>query len=150
MKLIEVNGKRITAKQYLRQIYHISESIKRLEGRRDDLRKDLYSLKSPPGSMDADKVQTSMSGDSMLRLICKVDEAEQDLLRTIDRLIDLKNHIASQIEALDDERYKTVLLKRYVLLEDWEPIADEMYYTTKWVYALHGQALTAFAEKYGI
>lgn len=149
MKLIDMNGKQVTAKEYLRQVYHIKHLIDRLTSRRDDIRNDLYSIGSPAGSMDADKVQTSMSGDSMLRMIARVDETERDIVQAIEKLMDTKDLITSQIEALDDERYKNLLLKRYVLLEDWEQIANEMYYTINWVYNLHGYALTAFAEKYG-
>ena len=149
MKLIDMNGKQMTAKEYLQQIYHIRQRIDRLESRRDDIRNDLYALKSPSGSMDADKVQVSMSGDGMLRMIARVDETERDIVQTVERLMDMKDLITSQIEALEDERYKNLLLKRYVLLEDWGQISDEMYYTLNWVYNLHGYALAAFAEKYG-
>lgn len=149
MKRISINGKQLTAKEYLQQIYHIKHRIDRLTSRRDDIRNDLYSIGSPSGSMDADKVQTTMSGDSMLRMIARVDETERDIVQTVERLMDMKDLITSQIEALEDERYKNLLLKRYVLLEDWGQISDEMYYTLNWVYNLHGYALAAFAEKYG-
>lgn len=149
MKRINSNGKQLTAKEYLQQIYHIKHRIDRLTSRRDDIRNDLYSIGSPSGSMDADKVQTTMSGDSMLRMIARVDETERDIVQTVERLMDMKDLITSQIEALEDERYKNLLLKRYVLLEDWGQISDEMYYTLNWVYNLHGYALAAFAEKYG-
>ena len=149
MKRINSNGKQLTAKEYLQQIYHIKHRIDRLTSRRDDIRNDLYSIGSPSGSMDADKVQTTMSGDSMLRMIARVDETERDIVQTVERLMDMKDLITLQIEALEDERYKNLLLKRYVLLEDWGQIADEMYYTLNWVYNLHGYALAAFAEKYG-
>lgn len=149
MKLINVNGKLITAKEYLQQIYHIRQRIDRLEARRDDIRKDLYSLKSPSGSMDADKVQTTLSGDNMLRMIARADEAERSIISTLNRLMVMKERITAEIEALDDERYKTLLLKRYVLLTKWDQIADDMHYQIKWIYDLHGQALSAFADKYG-
>lgn len=148
-KLINNNGKQITAKEYLQQIYHINWHIIRLQQRRDDIRKDLYAVKSPAGSMDADKVQTSMSGDTMLRMIAKADEAERDIVTTLNHLMDVKTRITEQIEALDDERYKTLLLKRYVLLMHWEQIAVDMNYRIKWIYDLHGQALAAFADVWG-
>ena len=77
----------MTAKEYLQQIYYIHHKINRLKARRDQLRADLYSLGSPAGNMDVDKVQTSMSGDAMLRLIAKVDEAERDIIKEIDKMV---------------------------------------------------------------
>lgn len=135
-------------KTYLQQIYRINNKIKRLQHRREDLRRDMFSLGSPSGKMDADKVQTSMSGDNMLKLISKVDLIERDIVRELLTLEDSKSRIIGQIEALDDERYKTVLFERYVLLNPWEVIADNMNYRLKWVYDLHGQALIAFRSKH--
>lgn len=140
----------MTAKEYLRQIYCIDRKVKRIQERRDDLRAEMYAISSPSGKLGTDKVQTSLSGDSMLRLIAKVEDTESDLVAEMDRLLDLKEKISRQIEALDDERYKTLLLKRYVMLKSWEQIAVEMGYRIKWVYDLHGRALRAFAEKWGI
>ena len=139
----------MTAKEYLQQVYHINEKVKRLRKRRDDLRNDLYALGSPTGHMDADKVQSSMTDDKMLRLIARVDELERDLVSEIEILIESKQHIIRQIEVLDDERYKTLLFDRYIMLYRWGAIAADMNYRLKWVYSLHGEALKAFGEKWG-
>lgn len=136
---------KLSTKEYLQQVYRISQKVRRLRHRREDLRNDLYSLGSPAGSMDADKVQTSMSGDSMLRLIAKVDLLERDIVRELEVLENRKSVIVAQIEELSDDRYKTLLFERYVLLRSWDQIADDMGYQLKWVYDLHGQALLTFA-----
>lgn len=141
---------KLSTKEYLQQVYRISQKVRRLRHRREDLRNDLYSLRSPAGSMDADKVQTSTSGDSMLRLIAKVDLLERDIDAEIFVLEDRKAMIATQIEELDDERYKTLLTERYILLHRWDQIADDMGYQLKWVYDLHGQALLAFAAHHNL
>lgn len=140
----------MTAKEYLRQVYCIDRKVKRIQERRDDLRAEMYTIGSPAGKLGADRVQTSISGDSMVRLIAKAEDAEADLVAEMDHLLDIKQKISEEIEALDDERYKTLLLKRYIMLKSWEQIAVEMGYRIKWVYDLHGRALRAFAEKWGI
>ena len=141
---------KLSTKEYLQQVYRISQKVRRLRHRREDLRNDLYSLGSPAGSMDADKVQTSMSGDSMLRLIAKVDLLERDIVRELEVLENRKSVIVAQIEELSDDRYKTLLFERYVLLRSWDQIADDMGYQLKWVYDLHGQALLEFAAHHNL
>lgn len=140
----------MTAKEYLQQIYHINQRIKRIERQRDDLRASMFGMHSPAGNMDTDRVQISGSGDAMLKMIARVDLLEREILREMDRLIDRKEIITAQIEAMEDERYKTVLFERYVLCRRWELIAEDMHYQIKWVFALHSQALDAFADKYDL
>jgi hypothetical protein len=139
----------MTTKEYLQEVYYIDRHIKRLQRRREDLRRDLYSIGSPSGKMDADKVQTSMSGDTMLRLIAKVDDLERDIVLELERLTDKKQRVTEEIEALEDERYRMLLFDRYILFYSWEQVAVDMHYRIKWVYELHGKALQAFAEKWG-
>ena len=109
----------MTAKEYLQQIYYIHHKINRLKARRDQLRADLYSLGSPAGNMDVDKVQTSMSGDAMLRLIAKVDEAERDIIKEIDKMVHIQTKIAGEIERLSNDHYRDILHKRYVEFKKW-------------------------------
>ena len=138
----------MTAKEYLQQIYYINKKIQRMQRQREDIRNDLFSLKSPTGNMTADKVQSSMTGDAMLKLIAKVDGIERDIVAELDVLVSKKKHITDQIAALSDERFRTLLFDRYVFLYTWEQVAVDMNYRIKWVYELHGNALKSFAEKY--
>ena len=134
----------MTAKEYLQQIYHFHRKVKRLQARRDQLRADLYSIGSPSGKMDADKVQTSMSGDTMLRLIAKVDEIERDIVYEIDQMVDARERIAGEIERVSNEHYRDILHKRYIEFKRWVDIADEMHMEISWVFRLHGRALQDF------
>ena len=136
----------MTAKEYLQQIYFLHRKIKRMEDRREQLRSDLYSIGSPSGKMDADKVQTTLSGDTMLRLIAKVDQAERDILFEMSTLLDAKDRIVKQIEGMKNEKHKDVLFKRYVMFERWEKIAVDMDITVRYVYKLHGSALKEFEK----
>ena len=136
----------MTTKEYLQQIYFMQRKITRLEDRREQIRSDLYSIGSPSGKMDADKVQTSLSGDTMLRLIAKVDKVERDILYEMSALLDAKDRIVKQIESLKKEKHKDVLFKRYVMFERWEKIAVDMDITVRYVYKLHGSALKEFEK----
>lgn len=139
----------MTAKEYLQQIYHLDRRIKRLQAKREEIRADLYSVKSTT-DYNADKVQTSASGDAMLRLIAKADSIDRDIVRKIDRLVSLRDSISKEIEQLPNEKHKEVLFKRYVICERWEQIAVDMNVTLRYVYMVHGEALQVFAKKYSI
>ena len=138
----------MTAKEYLQQIYMIHRKVKRLEEQREQLRADLYSIGSPAGKMDADKVQTSLSGDNMLRLVAKVDKIERDIVREVNALLDVRAKIIKQIERMPNDNQKDVLTKRYVNFKRWEHIAVDMNMTVRHVYRIHGEALQTFARMY--
>lgn len=140
----------MTAKEYLRQIYILRNKIQRLKRRRDDMYEDLYSIGSPAGKMDIDKVQTSMSGDTMLRLIARIDKADRQLVREIEQLEAKKQKIMKQIEAMPNEQHRSVLYHRYVLCWKWSEIAADMVLDERWVYRIHGQALAAFGKQFNL
>lgn len=136
----------MTAKEYLQQVYHMHRKVNRLKARREQLRAEMYSIGSPSGKMDADRVQTSMSGDTMLRLIAKVDSLERDIVYEIDEMLDSQRRIAKEIERIPNERQRDVLHKRYIECKRWEQIAVDLDVSVRYVYMVHGDALQAFAK----
>lgn len=138
----------MTAKEYLQQIYVCNRRMKRIQETREQLRIDMYSIGSPMGNMSSDRVQTSTSGDKFGRMIARVDKLERDLVKEHGRMLALKDKIIRQIEAMDNEQQRSVLYNRYVLLHDWETIAEDMNYTTRRIYQIHGEALLEFRKKY--
>ena len=138
----------MTAKEYLQQIYVCNRRMKRIQETREQLRIDMYSIGSPMGNMSSDRVQTTTSGDKFGRMIARVDKLERDLVKEHGRMLALKDKIIRQIEAMDNEQQRSVLYNRYVLLHDWETIAEDMNYTTRRIYQIHGEALLEFRKKY--
>ena len=136
----------MTAKQYLQQIYQIHRKVKRLQAQREQIRAELYSIGSPSGKMDADKVQTSTSGDSILRLIAKVDELEREIVEEVDDLLEKQHRITREIEQIPNNRQRDILFRRYVLFQKWERIAVDLDVTVRYVYQVHGDALKSFAK----
>lgn len=135
----------MTAKEYLQQVYLIKRKIKRLQDRREDLRADLYSVKSP-SDLPEIRVQTSLTGDKMLELVAKVDELERGIIAEIDRLTDKKQQIISEIENVPNENHRQLLFERYILCLKWEQISIDMDKSIRWIYAMHGVALNQFKE----
>jgi len=138
----------MTAKEYLQQIYSISKRVERLEAQREAIRQEMYSIKSPAGSMTADRVQSSMTGDRIEKLIARVDKLERHIVIEKTNLIKYQEKIVKQIEAMPSERQKDLLHRRYVRFDKWEQIAVDMDMSTRHVYRLHGEALQSFAKLY--
>lgn len=136
----------MTAKEYLRQIRRIDIHIDHLLKERDELERAQTFLRSP--QIDGDRVQTSPSGDPpWMGYIIKWDALTERIGEEWDRLIDLKMRILTELHALDDMRYITILVKRYVEFKSWRKIAYEMNYSIDHVFRLHGEALKEFEKQ---
>lgn len=135
----------MTAKEHLQQVYAIQRKIKRLEARREDLRADLYSVKSPSDLPDI-RVQTSLTGDKMLELVARVDELERNIIDEVKTLTEKKQGIIAEIEKVPNEGHKQVLFDRYILCQKWEQIALDRDKGIRWIYRLHGKALNSFEK----
>lgn len=68
-------------------------------------------------------------------------ELEKQIDHNIDRLVGIKKQIIAAIEAVPDDRYRTLLDMRYRAYWDWDRIADAMQYDKRWIFRLHGRAL---------
>lgn len=98
--------------------------------------------------MTPDRVQTSITGDRLERLIAKVDRLERDTVEEMETLLRLQKKISKQIESIQPENQKDVLFRRYCLFHKWERIASDMGVTVRYVHMLHGNALQTFARKF--
>lgn len=135
----------MTAKEHLQQVYMIQRKINRLEAQREDLRADLYSVKSPSDMPDI-RVQTSLTGDKMLELVARVDEIERGIIDEINVLVEKKISITSEIEKVPNENYKQLLFDRYILCRRWEQIAIDRDKSVRTIFKMHGRALNLFEK----
>ena len=135
----------MTAKEHLQQVYMIQKKINRLEAQREDLRADLYSVKSPSDMPDI-RVQTSLTGDKMLELVARVDEIERGIIEEINALVEKKISITCEIEKVPNENYKQLLFDRYILCKRWEQIAIDRDKSVRTIFKMHGRALNLFEK----
>lgn len=135
----------MTGKEYLRQAFLIHQKILALERHRQDLRADMYGVRSP-SNMSPDIVQSSITGDKLEKYIALIDEDERRIADELIRLHDKQNEIAYMLEKLDNGRYYHVLYQRYILCNGWKRIAENMQYEIHYLFRLHGKALKAFEE----
>lgn len=96
-----------------------------------------------------EKVQSSPSHDTMDKIVSKIEQMENEIDMLVDRYIDNKRIIISQIDSMSDEMTYQILFSRYVEQKTFEKMAIEMNYCYKQIIRRHGKALQEFEQKWG-
>lgn len=76
----------------------------------------------------------------------KILEAENELNRQIDTLVDTKLEIGRVIDRVENIQFRLILEKRYLLFRQWDDIGEEMGYSARWLQIRHREALNAVQE----
>ena len=95
-------------------------------------------------------IKVSGSGgayDRMAEDICVIVDTKARLERVCYRLDCQMAEIMDAINALSDERYKSVVIYRYIQGLSWSEITGLMGYEIAYFYRLHGKALLEINEK---
>ena len=83
---------------------------------------------------------------SMQDTVAKILEAESELNRQIDELVDVKLEIGRVIDRVDNIQFRLILEKRYLLFRPWDDIGEEMGYSVRWMQIKRREALNAVQE----
>ena len=135
------------AKAYLSQIKNLDYKIRMRQQEAAELRDAAMSLGSL--QLDPDRVRSSSPDpDPMASQVGRYVDILNEVEAMIRELMELKHKILGQIQALDDKTYMEVLWKRYVSLETFSQIAEEMGYDIRTIFRIHGRALQMFNEKF--
>ena len=122
----------MTAKQYLKQAYHLNELINTDIAEAAQLRSLSTSIFSPNlSSMPSGERKTEAP---FVNCVNKLIDLEAKINSEIDTYVDLKEEIRQKVTAIDDTDAKLLLQSRYLLFMTWEQIAESMGFTTQWVY----------------
>ena len=136
----------MTTKEYLMQ-------IKRMEKMIDNKFSELYRLRQLVSSIsistDGELVMSSGSMDKMGDSVSKIVDLEYSVAGTISQYTELRQKIISQIDSLKNYEYYSVLFSRYVSNNEFWKIADEMGYSERQVFRIHGNALKEFEKMFG-
>ena len=76
----------------------------------------------------------------------KIMDLQSELCEAVADLVDVTCDIARTISKVENYDYEDLLVKRYVLGEPWEKIAEEMNYSEQHIHRLHGEALKKISE----
>ncbi|MBR0515045.1 MAG: DUF1492 domain-containing protein [Clostridia bacterium] len=136
----------MTAYEYLSQAYLLDQLIQSKLMQIEKL-KALASCKASFVSSDHPVVKRTWNTDVMEETVMKIIEAEKELDRKIDEMVDCKLKISRTIDMVEDAACRLILEKRYLLFETWDEIRIELNYSRCTVYRIHVRALEAVQEK---
>lgn len=129
----------MTAKQYLSQLRKIESrieiNIEQLERLRS-LAEKTTTVFSPCKSYGSNQ-----HPDKIAEIVCKIIELEDLIAIDLGDLLKTKIKIWEAINKVGDANFRMILLLRYVECRNWKDIAEEMFYSERWIYQAHGQAL---------
>lgn len=129
----------MTPKEYLQQAYRIDRKIKLDIEKQSAMRSSLFGKAV---SYESDGSQHTPHGNGIEAAMLRVLEYEERINAEIDRLTDTRLKIEQVINLVPDDTQREVLTRRYLLYQKWEYIAVEMNYNIKWIFKLHGKALS--------
>lgn len=139
----------MTVKEYLLQIKKNNIRINQLKRQIDCLRSEVVFI--PGIDYSKDRVQSSGDGSAAAnKAIERLYDMERRLDGIIDRYMDEKTRIITEIQSLDKPEHIEVLYMRYVEDQSLEQIACSLSYSYYWTAHLHGDALQAFDKKFKV
>ena len=140
----------MTAKEYLRQLKSLEIKINQRRQERDRLIAEAMGTSSP--RLTVDKVQTSISGDTMGDKLAEAADIQREVDWLINKLIADRHRIIGEIHTLTDARYIQILYLHYVEGKKLEDVAEIMVktngkpYSYDHIASLHGMALQEFGR----
>ena len=79
--------------------------------------------------------------DELTAGVSKLIDLDNEIDRRVDALVDMRREIEGHINAISDDRYKRLLMLRYLDGMTWDRVGVEMGYERRQVTRLHGFAL---------
>lgn len=128
----------MTAKEYLQQAYRIDRKIQLDTEKLAAARSALYGKTA---QYDSDGSKPVPCGNVTESAVLRVMELEERLNREIDELTVKRQEIELAVNAVPDEVQQEVLTRRYLLYQKWEVIAEEMNFSERRIFQIHGDAL---------
>ena len=144
----------MTPKEYLNQAYKIERRINIISAKVSKLRSQ---LEYKGISYDGSGASHSTADDGMSSTIADIADYERRQRELADVLIAKRFEIESVIDSVPNAAQREVLERRYLLYQRWESrfdertgeyvkgIAEEMNYSPRTIYNIHGEALKNIA-----
>ena len=97
-----------------------------------------------------ERVQTTPNFDKIGTALCKIEKMQEKLNTLIDVYADKKTEIIEQIESLENNIHRTILVRRYIEGKKFTEIEDEIGYSYRNLQRHHNKAKISFENKYGV
>lgn len=127
----------MTAKEYLSQVRAMDERL-RLIGQKIERLRSVLEYRSPSFESGGGVG----SADRLPDTVALIVEYEQQAEKLRKEYIGKFREIDRAIAAVPDAVLREVLERRYLFYQRWEQIAEEMHRDLRWIYRLHGRALS--------
>lgn len=129
------------SKEYLEQIRKLEHKIYCMK-----LRSDYYNTMSLsiPGPTYGEKIGSNPNRNTeapFMKWLFKKDEIDREIVKLEEKLNSLKAEAIVKIEALENEDYKIILIKRYIEGYKWDDIASLIYVSKSTVKRWHEEAI---------
>lgn len=74
----------------------------------------------------------------------KYIDYSRELNENVDKLVDRKMEVFNEIDLLEEEEHRTLLVARYINGREWKDIAEMMGYDPKYIYEKLKKAIEEF------
>lgn len=133
----------MTAKEFLNQAYLLDQRIKN----KSEQIQSLNELASGCTVTMTGMPHNPNRGTSrMADAVCRIVDLQSEIAADMDRLVQIKKDIVDVIARVADVELRTLLEQRYLCGATWEEITMSLYHNRRWIFRLHGKALTAVQE----
>lgn len=130
-------------KPELKRLYDMNLELQSLEIEIEQYRKDIYSLQGIDYSRERVQGGVGMDlGDKIAKLNEMISKANKKWNELIDYRIDVRNNI----DRIDDNLSRTILVQRYIRCLKWEKICAFIGYSWKQTHRLHKKALKLYYD----
>lgn len=134
----------MTVKEFLISIRKQERYLQTLERELDRLNYEVYHLK---GIQMGDKVQGNHIPD-LAEIVERLEAYKTKVNDEWDSLLENRVRARALISNLTDEIQRCILNRRYIQVQSWETIAEEMHISEPQLFKLHGTALAILAKFY--
>lgn len=128
-------------KEYLLQIIKLEHKIYCMKLRSEEY--DRMSL-TIPGPTYGEKIGSNPNRNTdapFIKWIYKKIEIDEEIVKLEEKLKNLKSEAILKIEELENENFKTILVKRYIEGKSWEVIASTLFISKRTAIRWHDAAL---------
>lgn len=91
---------------------------------------------------EIEKINKMIKDGNDAEIFCQTRQYEQ---AEMNKIIEKKKYIESLLQGLT-QPHRTIMYMKYVTFLTFDQIADKMHYSTKRIYQLHSEAMTALLE----
>lgn len=128
----------MTAKEYLSQAYWLDKQIDAKIEQISDLRELTQKVTA---MYEGEVVSRSRNLTALQDTIARIMDAEAEINRQIDQLVELKGSISKLLKGIHNDGYRVVLEERYLCFKSWDAIAKELDRSRRCVLEWHERAL---------